>query len=54
MGQGNVVDPSSTNGTPEAVQTVARSDIIYTSVQHGHDLSLFILARRKLSSIDYQ
>jgi hypothetical protein len=51
VGQGNVVDPSSTNGTPDDVQTVALSDIIYTSVHPGHDLSLFILARKEYLSI---
>ena len=29
-GQGNVVDPLSTSGTPEAVQIVARSDMVST------------------------
>ncbi len=45
-GQGNVVDPLSTSGTPEAVQIVARSDMVSTpQCRHGHGLPLFMLAR---------
>jgi|LWDU01.1.fsa_nt_gi hypothetical protein len=51
-GQGNVVDPLSTSGTPEAVQNFARSDMVCTpQCRHGHGLPLFMLARDEGSTI---
>lgn len=39
------MEPLSTNGTPEAVQTVALSVTIHPRIQVGQDLSLFIVAQ---------
>ena len=39
------MEPLSTNGTPEDVQTVALSVTIHPRIQVGQDLSLFIVAQ---------
>ncbi len=43
-GQGNDVDPSSTSGTPDAVQFVALSLITRPQEQPAHDLPFFMVA----------
>ena len=43
-GHGNDVDPSSTSGTPDAVQFVAFSLIIWPQEQTAHDLPFFMVA----------
>ena len=49
-GQGKVVDPLSTKGTPEAVQTVARSDmILHLSAARPRPLPLYACAERNVT-----
>tara|TARA_B100000900_G_C20377097_1_gene632884 strand:- start:556 stop:708 length:153 start_codon:yes stop_codon:yes gene_type:complete len=43
-GHGNDVEPSSTSGTPDAVQFVALSLIIRPQEQTAHDLPFFMVA----------
>ena len=43
-GHGNVVDPTSTSGTPDDVQFVALSLMIRPQEQPAHDLPFFMVA----------